>query len=450
MRPALLTLFALACSSDETEGGKGADSAAGPTYHADVAPIVAANCAGCHRPDGAAFDLTDPSVATAMSAAMADAVTAGRMPPWGAVETDDCSPTRAWIGDRRLDPAEIATIADWAAAGAPLGDADAAAALDLAEPDTLEGDVLDLPTTGPYTTRGAADELVCLVVDPGLTEDLWIDGAEVVPENRAIAHHTLVLLDADAESDAQVNAEGWYDCGGSGGLSNPQLVSTWVPGQGPTYTPEGVGMRIPAGSRIVLQMHYHPAGAIGEVDQPTLRLRRLPGPTDKQLYSTLLGNFETAEDGLQPGPNDRGAPEFFIPANVSDHYEEQRVTLPAGIPNIPVPMVGAHMHLVGTSMKVWLERATPDSGEPASECLLPASRYDYDWQQLYRYEGDLDSAPQISSGDTLVIRCDYNNTLDNPGVVRALNDAGEDAPVDITLGEGTLDEMCIGIFSYVY
>jgi len=451
----VIWLLALACNSDEPSTDKGdgthsEEAVTGPTWHGDVAPIVADRCAGCHTAGGPAFDLTDPAVATAMASAMASAVAEGRMPPWGAQETDDCTPIRGWVGDRRLSEAQETTLAAWAAAGAPVGDPATAAPLDLAEADTLLGDVSDHAALGSYTTRGAADELVCLVVDPEAVTDLWVDGVEIVPSNRAIAHHTLVLLDPDGVSEGLMNEAGWYDCGGSGGIDNPSLLGTWVPGSGPTYTPEGAGIRIPAGSRIVLQMHYHAGGAIGEEDLPTLRLRHLPGPTERQFYSTLLGNFENEGDGLMPGPNDRGEAEFYIPANVADHYEEQRITFPDETPDLPIPMVGAHMHLVATSMKAWLERANPTGDEPATECILPASRYDYDWQQLYRFEGSLDEAPRLSGGDTLVIRCDYDNTLDNPGVARALEDAGLDAPVDVYLGEGTLDEMCIGIFSYVF
>jgi hypothetical protein len=48
------------------------------------------------------------------------------------------------------------------------------------------------------------------------------------------------------------------------------------------------------------------------------------------------------------------------------------------------------------------------------------------------------------------MRCTYDNTLENPGVVRALGDAGETDPVDVYLGETTLDEMCLGVFGIVY
>ena len=63
---------------------------------------------------------------------------------------------------------------------------------------------------------------------------------------------------------------------------------------------------------------------------------------------------------------------------------------------------------------------------------------------------NLTDMPMVSGGDSLRIRCTYDNTLDHEGTRRALEDAGLDAPVDVYLGEGTLDEMCIGMFGYVY
>lgn len=442
----MLVLF-LACTADSTDTKSEVDPDA-PTWYADVAPIVQESCSGCHQPGGAAFDLTNPETAAAMAQAMASAVQEQRMPPWGAFETDTCAPTRPWVGDRRLADVDIATLAAWAEGGAPVGDP--AADLTPASPEALTGNTVDLLPPAAYTTRAAADELICLVIDPGLTEDLWVDGIEVIPENRGIAHHTLVMLDPSAASDALVNEDGWYDCERSLGLTDPALLATWVPGSGPTYAPEGTGMRIPAGSRIVMQMHYHPAGVAGEVDRPTLRVRELASAARYELHNTLIGNAPNEAAGLLPGPNDDGVVEFRIPANVAGHTEEMYATFDYEFPNLPIPTVGAHMHLIGTSMEVWIERATPDAGEPEQECLLSASRYEYDWQQLYRYEGDLTDMPMVSGGDSLRIRCTYDNTLDHEGTRRALEDAGLDAPVDVYLGEGTLDEMCIGMFGYVY
>lgn len=34
-------------------------------------------------------------------------------------------------------------------------------------------------------------------------------------------------------------------------------VAGWVPGQGATRLPEGLGMRVPAGSHLIAQVHYN-------------------------------------------------------------------------------------------------------------------------------------------------------------------------------------------------
>jgi hypothetical protein len=437
-----LDLLSLVACRGSTE-----ESAEVPSWNADVAPIVQKDCSECHQPGGAAFDLTDPAAAAAMAPAMAAAVESRRMPPWGAFDTPDCAPERGYVDDRRLSDEEIATIVAWSEAGAPT---DADAVLEAERATGLGEEAIELQPAGSYASSGRQDEFACLVVDPGNATDLWVDAVEVVPTNDAIAHHTLIFVDTTRASDALVNADGWYDCSGGTGLDNPGFLGTWVPGAGPTYAPESTGMRVPAGAAIVLQMHYHPGGEAGLSDRTSLRLRTLDEVPPRELYNTLIGNAWSAATGLLDGPNDRRQAEFRVPADVSDHTETMRITFDGSFPNIPIASVGAHMHLIGTGMEVWLERGAPDAGEPTSECLLPASRYDYDWQQLYRFDGGLADAPMISGGDSLVMRCTYDNTLDNPGTRRALDDGGYDAPIDVYLGEGTLDEMCIGLFSYVY
>jgi hypothetical protein len=418
-----------------------------PTWSDDVAPIVQSNCSSCHQTGGAAFDLTDPAAASAMAASMASAVEARRMPPWGASATADCAPTHGYANDRSLSQEEIDTLVAWSDAGAPVEDG--AVAIDPAARESLTG-ALEIEAPGDYVTRGGQDEFVCLVMDPGNDDDVWVDAIEVVPGNAAIAHHALVFVDETGGSEGLANADGWYDCGTGTGFEGATFLSTWVPGSGPQRAPDGTGLRIPGGSRIVMQMHYHPGGELGTTDRTALRLRQMDDAPRWELHNTLLGNAWSEASGLLPGPNDRRDAEFRVPADVAGHTEEMRVTFDGSFPNLPITSVGAHMHLIGTAMEVWLERARPDAGEPNSECLLPASRYDYDWQQLYAFDGGLLDAPMISGGDSIRLRCTYDNTLDNVGTRRALESGGLDAPVDVYLGEGTLDEMCIALFSYVY
>src|SRR5262245_10239032 len=87
------------------------------TFARDVAPIVYANCAYCHRPgEVAPFSLLSYKDARPWARAIKQQVVQRQMPPWNA---------DPHYGDfrnaRRLTDEEIATIGAWVDAGAPEG-----------------------------------------------------------------------------------------------------------------------------------------------------------------------------------------------------------------------------------------------------------------------------------------------------------------------------------------
>src|SRR6185437_181475 len=93
---------------------------AAPTY-ADVAPIFATKCAGCHTVGGVApFALTSAGDAKAHAALIEAATRAGVMPPWPPGKD-----SKPFVGQtaRRLTPAQLDLIARWVRAGAPTGTA---------------------------------------------------------------------------------------------------------------------------------------------------------------------------------------------------------------------------------------------------------------------------------------------------------------------------------------
>ena len=94
-------------------------SAATPTFHKDVLPILQSRCQGCHRPgEIGPMPLLTYSQARPFAAAIRETVRLKKMPPWGA----DPAHGR-FANDPSLTAAEIATLSDWALAKAPEGDA---------------------------------------------------------------------------------------------------------------------------------------------------------------------------------------------------------------------------------------------------------------------------------------------------------------------------------------
>jgi len=446
---ALLGSFA-GCNDDG--GGTGAEGsgAAGPlgdvTFHKDVEPILHRSCLGCHlegRIGG--FSLEHYEDARSQAGLIAAVTASGYMPPWHAVETDDCQPPYDFVGDPRLSADEIAILRAWSDADAPEGDpADAPPAyvpidLDLPDPD------LELVPSEPFVVDGDADQFVCVVYDPALTEDRFLDGMHIVPGNPKVAHHALMFrVDRDVAAGLSGGNER-YECFGA---PAGDLINAWAPGQIPLQLPATVGMPLSPDQVIVVQMHYHPTGVAAEEDASTIQLRFMEDEPVWEYAVVLPGN-ESSAPGLLAGDNDAGAPEFRVPAGAEDHVERMVIAVPDVPIELPILVVGTHMHYVGVDIRLWIERATPSGDEPESECLVHTPIWDFNWQRGYMYDAPISALPTGSTGDTLHLECHYDNSMKNPFLAQALAEQGLSAPQEVTLGEETLDEMCLGAIGYL-
>ncbi|TNE88723.1 MAG: hypothetical protein EP330_13675 [Deltaproteobacteria bacterium] len=433
----ILPLLLTACG---TSGGA-------PTWHQDIAPIVAENCGSCHTDGGIApmsFDTYEQADAAAF--AMLAAIDRGQMPPFLAQETEDCAPTRPWKDDMRLSDEEIALITEWIEADRPEGNPNKATELPPPRDPSIADPSVSLPFQNSFVVEGDHDLFQCFVLDPGNTENMWVDAIQLVPGNPRVDHHGLVFVDVNGEADALAGPDGSFPC-----FNNPRLdgylMATWVPGALPMRTPETAAMPLPAGAKIVVQMHYHPVPGESHEDQSTVDLTWSSETPEWAAAQALVGNYGSLSGdgtGLQPGPNDElngnTDPKFFIPAGARNHTEtmiyEQSIPL-----DLPLFSVGTHMHYVGTDMTIQLKK----QGEE-DECLLGTPAWDFNWQRTYDFDVPIDELPVVSQGDQLHMTCTFDNSMDNPFVADALAEQGISEPQDVYLGEETLDEMCLGLF----
>jgi hypothetical protein len=416
-----------------TAGGE----AVRPNWHEDVAPLVAKHCQSCHAAGGIApFPLTSYEEAKGWAPIMALDVEEGLMPPWHALETDVCAPPFKYKHDARLSADEKDVFTMWSDAGAPEGDPELAAPL----PDPPSLDLADATVTvaakGEVTIEKVASQLDffhCLSIDPGNTETVYLDGLQVVPGNREIVHHVLIYVDAEAQSAGWDNGVK-TNCGGGSGIAGGQLIGGWVPGGMPMEAPADVGTEMPAGTRLILNVHYHAPPEGPATDKGTgLALRWSTTPPAWQTYFTLIG---------APGVGQSLNGPLMIPAGEQGHVEEYEYTVAENVPDIVdvrVWTVLNHMHKVGVDMRAWV--VDRDSGEET--CLLHTPRWDFNWQRSYAFDAEIGESVRVRGGDKVRVRCVYDNTTANPGVQAMLMEAGLDAPVDVGLGEGTLDEMCL-------
>ncbi|HVI02288.1 MAG TPA: hypothetical protein VM869_26425, partial [Enhygromyxa sp.] len=324
--------------------------------------------------------------------------------------------------------------------GAPEGDPALAAPLpeppdhDLQNPTTT---VLSDAQLSIAAEGSTLDFFHCLSLDPGNAEDVFLTGLQVIPGNRGIVHHVLVYVDTNAASASWAGGVN-EDCGGGAGIAGPtQLIAGWVPGGLPMEPPDGVGISVPANARLILNVHYHATGGAAETDEGTgLALRWTTEQPEYSSLFTLLG---------APGAGDSLTGPLQIPPGASGHVEEYEWVVSYGGQPFPdsiearIWAVASHMHKVAVDMRVAIE----DRDTGVETCLLQTPDWDFNWQRVYEYDALADQGFRVKAGDIVRIRCTYENTLDNPAVVEALGELGLSDPIEVNMGEGTLDEMCL-------
>lgn len=444
--------LALGCQED-SPAADSVESAI--TWHQDVAPIVHEKCVGCHTSDNgiAPFALETFEQASPIAGFMLSMVEAGEMPPWSARSAEDCTPEHDWERDARLSAEQLATLQAWVAQDAPEGDPATAVLLPERAIPGLQGVTKDMAIT-PYTASGTEDQLVCFVLDPEAAQTEYITGIEIQPTNLQVAHHaTLSVVRAENAQEVRdlVGADGSFPCTGVASLPGSQSLGGWVPGTAPFEMPDSSGTQVSAGSILVLQMHYHPTGLEHAADETRVKLRTTSVEPEKKFVFALLGNAGNAPV-LQPGEHDDGETRFFIPANVTNHSESMVFTI--DVPQLegkqaPLVAVTPHMHYVGQSMQVTLQRGAPRAEQSDNECLVNVEGWNFDWQRNYRYASPLEELSTVTQGDTVTLECNYNNSLSNRFVQRMLSEEGLENPVDVLLGDETTDEMCVVVLGLV-
>jgi hypothetical protein len=440
------------CFTGSTNNGNPDASMATVTFYKDVDPILQQHCQMCHVTGGIApFPLLTYNDAFVNAAAIVSDTQGLIMPPWGAIDTSACTPRFPWVGNMQLSQTELDTLQSWNAQGAVAGNpADAPPPIMTQPVNNLPG-ATDLTPAVPYTLTQTTDYFRCYVLDPQITTaGTYITGTNVQPGNETIVHHSLIYS-VPAGSTIPPPTDGvanQYDCFGGPGVANPELIAAWAPGGVPYQYPPSVAHPVDAGTIFIMQIHYHPhANASPAPDLTTFQFTTTTTVPQWTVITELLGNYTKV-----PGASGVGLenPPFLIPPNTPSTTFTMDVTVPQGTPTVQLLSVANHMHLAGTDEQITITRANPTATDPATECFLETPQWNFNWQRAYEYNTPIASLPTVSQGDLLKMRCTYNNTMQNVALASALTENGETQTEPITLGESTLDEMCLGAFWFVY
>jgi len=380
------------------------------SYTRDVAPIIAENCASCHRDGGIApFALNSHAMVQGWSPMIREVLMTKRMPP-GQIDPHVGNFRNSYVvpfEDQRK-------LLDWIAAGSVKdGDTDPLAALEwpptewaFGEPDyVIEIPAQQVPATGVLDYRY---EFVPIRLPDG--KDRYVRASQYLPGDRTVLHHTLNAL---FDPGVRPNGNGFV----APANPNNAHITPYIPGAAPSVEEPNTGGLLKSGSTIAIQLHYTTTGR-ETVDASRIGLWFYPEgevPTERRTGECAC-IFTPDWTNIPPyDPNFEQQAEILIP---DDAY------ILSFLP---------HMHFRGKYMR--FEAHYPDG---TTELLANVANYNYNWQMEYQ----LADQKRVPGGTRIVVTGAFDNSTQNK--------ANPDPAREVPWGDQSWDEMFFGQVYYKF
>ena len=363
------------------------------TFAEHVAPLLQKHCQECHHENTTApFSLLTYEDATSHAEMIGEVVRERRMPP--SYSTSEHGP---FENRREMTEEEIAQLVTWVGSDmkfgeraklpAPLEFSDSKWRID--EPDLVVKvkRPIELPAQGYIPYKYA-------ILPYTFQEDTWVQQIEILPSNRAAQHHCNMA---------------YVPLGG--GWNDATFITGQVPGGDATILGDGIAVKIPKGSVLVLQIHYI---SIGEEtsDETSVGFVYAKEKVQKELHNFTVADFQFAIEPHAPHHEVRAERAFDVNASVLGLF--------------------AHMHLRGKDMTF-----NAHYTDGAQETLLVVPNYSFDWQMAYRYASGQKKFPK---GTKIECIAHYDNTAFNP--------YNPDPAATVKYGPQTYHEMMFGFVFY--
>ena len=376
--------------------------ATNPDYATEIAPIIAEQCASCHREGGIGpFAMDSHLMLQGWSPMIREVLLTKRMPP---TQVDP------YVGHfsnaRYISDIDLQRLVHWIDAGAPRGGADTDPLTQLQFPDRREWQLgepdfiikapaHEIPATG-------VQDYINVEVELPFEEDKWVRAVQYIAGDEAVLHHLLSYVTAprevvQGESPVAVNA-------------STRFLEGYAPGKVDAITfPQNTGVYIPQGYNLSMQFHYTANGR-ATVDETLLGLYMHDDPPAYE-------NFTQSVSGM-----------FRIPPFAGNHAASAEYVFAE---DVVVTGLRPHMHFRGKDMKLSAE--LPDGSITE---LLSVPNYSYAWQPTYVLEEPVN----LPAGTMVHVTGTFDNSEYNP--------ANPDPSKELTFGLQSWDEMFIGYWTY--
>jgi hypothetical protein len=240
---------------------------------------------------------------------------------------------------------------------------------------------------------GGADRYRC--ARKTVAEDLYVRGFRSVSPPGT--HHTVLGVDAASGPDGELDCAAFT-------LAHRMLFASGV-GTDELVLPEGVAIKIPAGTQLLINLHLFNAGDAALEGASGTEVLTVPASeVEQEAELVLAGRIGFSIPASPPG----AAPTPFTVTGGCRFARQQTVVT-----------VWPHMHQIGIHMKV--------THEPSGAVWSDAP-YSFDEQVNYTIPPTL-----VDGGDLVRVDCTY------------LNDTGQPVP----FGDSSEQEMCFaGLYRY--
>jgi hypothetical protein len=414
-----MVMFALAADKATTA------NTAPVTFSKEIAPILYAKCATCHRPgEMAPMSLIHYKEVRPWAKSIREKVVSRDMPPWYA------DPNHGeWANDTSLTAAQIETIRAWVDAGAKEGDPkQLPAAPKFADGEWKFGNP-DVVLSMTEEAKIPADGSVAYryyVIPTNFTEDKYVQFAQIKRGEPSVVHHVIVSSREPGNTPLPPAGEIRFDrqqfnpeagreaqrANSQGTRSSDGQIIGWAPGMSPLILKPGQAKLIKKGSVLIFQMHYTTNG-VPATDRTSVGLWFAKEPVEKRVITRGIST---------------DARKLVIPPGEANFESRSSFTFTE---DVHIDLFMPHMHVRGKDFEYKL--VYPDGKE---KILLRVPKYDFNWQLSYFAKEPI----AVPKGSRLECVAHHDNSTNNK--------YNPDPKATVRWGDQTWEEMMIGWIDY--
>jgi hypothetical protein len=331
-------------------------------FNREISQIFQKKCFQCHTEANVSMSLTTYKDARPWAVAIKEEILEKRMPPWSAV-----TGYGHFANDVSLTAREMSLILSWADGGAPSGvllaeeDKPAVMVPSLSGWEHGQPDAVIAVAAGEKVAAGSGDRVARVEVATGLKAASWLKSLQMNFTDRRVVRYAAV-----------------YE------LRTGQWLGTWTPTSPVSMLPADVGIQLPAGGKVAVEIGYRGA----EEDAV--------GAGELGLY------FVPGKPARVAAPLEVNAPATSVAAGKSGERVRTEFTVKSATSAAalwPRPGAGA------TSVEVAIIR--PDG---VVEPLLWLKNYRADWPSSYVFKQPV----ALPAGTRLAVTAYYDNTGEAP------------------------------------